>query len=111
MPVPVSSRHEGSLAERGRTAPAIPVPPSSVQSFSHPVIVSVQPSSHYRRFRVDIPTGRFVVSARPADRGARSRRAILDAALPIFERDGYAAASLNQIIAASGLTKGGFYFH
>ena len=46
-----------------------------------------------------------------ADRGTRSRRAILDAAMPIFERDGYAAASLNQIIAASGLTKGGFYFH
>jgi AcrR family transcriptional regulator len=45
------------------------------------------------------------------DRGTRSRRAILDAARPIFERDGFAAASLNQIIAASGLTKGGFYFH
>jgi AcrR family transcriptional regulator len=51
------------------------------------------------------------MSATPADRGTRSRRAILDAAMPIFERDGYAAASLNQIIAASGLTKGGFYFH
>ena len=51
------------------------------------------------------------MTAAPADRGARSRRAILDAAMPIFERDGYAAASLNQIIAASGLTKGGFYFH
>lgn len=47
----------------------------------------------------------------PVDRGTRSRRAILDAAKPIFERDGYAGASLNQIIAASGLTKGGFYFH
>ena len=44
-------------------------------------------------------------------RGERSRRAILDAAFPIFARDGYAAASLNQIIEASGLTKGGFYFH
>lgn len=46
-----------------------------------------------------------------AGRGGRSRRAILDAALPIFARHGYAAASLNQIIEASGLTKGGFYFH
>jgi AcrR family transcriptional regulator len=45
------------------------------------------------------------------DRGTRSRRAILDAARPIFERDGYAGASLNRIIVASGLTKGGFYFH
>ena len=40
------------------------------------------------------------MTAAAADRGTRSRRAILDAATPIFERDGYAAASLNQIIAA-----------
>jgi AcrR family transcriptional regulator len=46
-----------------------------------------------------------------SERGERARRAILDAALPAFARDGYAAASLNQIIDASGLTKGGFYFH
>jgi AcrR family transcriptional regulator len=46
-----------------------------------------------------------------SERGVRARRAILDAALPAFVRDGYAAASLNQIIEASGLTKGGFYFH
>jgi AcrR family transcriptional regulator len=45
------------------------------------------------------------------DRTERSRRAILDAARPVFERSGYAAASLNRIIEASGLTKGGFYFH
>ena len=51
------------------------------------------------------------MTAAATNRGTRSRRAILDAAMPIFERDGYAAASLNQIIAASGLTKGGFYFH
>jgi len=49
--------------------------------------------------------------ARISERGERARRAILDAALPVFARDGYAAASLNQIIEASGLTKGGFYFH
>ena len=51
-----------------------------------------------------------VTTASPT-RGDRSRRAILDAARPIFARDGYAAASLNQIIEASGLTKGGCYFH
>jgi AcrR family transcriptional regulator len=45
------------------------------------------------------------------ERGERSRLAIIDAARPIFAREGYAAASLNQIIEASGLTKGGFYFH
>ena len=45
------------------------------------------------------------------DRADRSRRAILDAAAAIFGERGYTAASLNQIIDASGLTKGGFYFH
>ena len=45
------------------------------------------------------------------DRAGRSRRAILDAAAPIFAERGYEAASLNEIILASGLTKGGFYFH
>jgi AcrR family transcriptional regulator len=44
-------------------------------------------------------------------RAGRSRRAILDAAAPIFAERGYEAASLNEIILASGLTKGGFYFH
>ncbi len=45
------------------------------------------------------------------ERGERSRQAILDAAGPIFAERGYAGASLNAIIRASGLTKGGFYFH
>jgi AcrR family transcriptional regulator len=45
-----------------------------------------------------------------AERADRSRRAILDAAVPIFAERGY-ATSLNEIIRASGLTKGGFYFH
>lgn len=45
------------------------------------------------------------------DRADRSRRAIVDAAAPIFAERGFTAASLNQIIEASGLTKGGFYFH
>jgi TetR/AcrR family transcriptional repressor of nem operon len=49
---------------------------------------------------------------RPAQaRSIASRQAILDAALPFFVRDGFTAASLNQMIAASGMTKGAFYFH
>jgi AcrR family transcriptional regulator len=47
----------------------------------------------------------------PVDRAERSRRAILDAAAPIFAERGYEGASLNEIILTSGLTKGGFYFH
>lgn len=62
---------------------------------------------------LDKPTGRFSSRSMPsnAERTAASRRAVLDAAYPVFRRCGYAAASLNQIIEASGLTKGGFYFH
>jgi AcrR family transcriptional regulator len=56
-------------------------------------------------------TSKAPTTGAPTDRGKHSRRAILDAALPVFRTDGYAAASLNQIIEASGLTKGGFYFH
>jgi len=44
-------------------------------------------------------------------RADRSRRAILEAAAPEFAAHGFAGASLNRIIRASGLTKGGFYFH
>jgi AcrR family transcriptional regulator len=46
-----------------------------------------------------------------AERRGRSRRAILDAAAVEFARHGFAAASLNRIIEASGLTKGGVYNH
>ena len=53
----------------------------------------------------------MAASAETMDRADRSRRAILDAAAPVFAERGYTAASLNQIIEASGLTKGGFYFH
>jgi AcrR family transcriptional regulator len=45
------------------------------------------------------------------ERADRSRRAILDAATPVFAAEGYAGASLNRIIERAGLTKGGFYFH
>jgi AcrR family transcriptional regulator len=53
----------------------------------------------------------MAATAETMDRADRSRRAVLDAAAPIFAERGYTAASLNQIIEASGLTKGGFYFH
>ncbi|HEY7400360.1 MAG TPA: TetR/AcrR family transcriptional regulator [Actinomycetota bacterium] len=45
------------------------------------------------------------------DRAERSRGQILQAARTEFIENGYAGASLNRIILASGLTKGGFYFH
>ncbi|HLW18470.1 MAG TPA: ScbR family autoregulator-binding transcription factor [Actinomycetota bacterium] len=44
-------------------------------------------------------------------RGEGTRRCILDEAALAFARAGYAGTSLNDVIAATGLTKGAFYFH
>lgn len=44
-------------------------------------------------------------------RGEGTRRRILEVAAEAFARDGYAGASLNEVIRATGLTKGAFYFH
>lgn len=45
------------------------------------------------------------------DRGEESRERILAVAGKAFAEAGYAGASLNDILRATGLTKGGFYFH
>lgn len=44
-------------------------------------------------------------------KGGETRRRILEVAAEAFARDGYAGASLNDLIRATGLTKGAFYFH
>ena len=45
------------------------------------------------------------------DRGAETRRRILEVAAEAFADRGYAGTSLNDVLKASGVTKGGFYFH
>ncbi|MFE2266902.1 ScbR family autoregulator-binding transcription factor [Streptomyces griseosporeus] len=45
------------------------------------------------------------------ERGTRSRRAILRAAAEVFDERGYDAASTNEILARSGLTRGALYHH
>jgi len=69
-----------------------------------------------------MPTGRYV-SAMPArpqsktlvrpmqERARQTRVRILETAAAAFARDGYEGSSLNEVIRASGLTKGAFYFH
>ena len=42
---------------------------------------------------------------------ARRRDAILDASLPLFARDGYAGASINEVVAATDVTKPVVYEH
>jgi AcrR family transcriptional regulator len=45
------------------------------------------------------------------ERGGETRRRILEVAAEAFAERGYAGTSLSDVLKASGLTKGGFYFH
>ncbi len=45
------------------------------------------------------------------DRGDATRRHILEVAAGAFAEHGYAGTSLNDVIRAAGVTKGGFYHH
>jgi AcrR family transcriptional regulator len=56
---------------------------------------------------------RALVGERPELAGALpdTRRRLLEAAVPVFARDGYEGATLDAIAAAAGLTKGAVYWH
>jgi AcrR family transcriptional regulator len=45
------------------------------------------------------------------DRAIRTRRKILEAAATVFEQQGFRAATITEILALAGLTKGSLYFH
>lgn len=45
------------------------------------------------------------------DRAIRTRATILTAAAEVFEGRGYQAATITEILAAAGVTKGALYFH
>src|SRR3954447_5437909 len=44
-------------------------------------------------------------------RGHRTRQLIIERAAVVFDRQGFAAATLSQLVEATGLTRGAFYFH
>ncbi|MER5809318.1 ScbR family autoregulator-binding transcription factor [Streptomyces sp. NPDC002033] len=44
-------------------------------------------------------------------RAIRTRQAILAAAAKVFEERGYQAATISEILASAGVTKGALYFH
>src|SRR6266481_6384757 len=44
-------------------------------------------------------------------KGEQTRRKIVEAAAPIFNKRGYAGSSLNELMEATGLKKGGIYRH
>lgn len=45
------------------------------------------------------------------ERAIRTRRRILEAAASVFVEQGYQAATITEILALAGLTKGSLYFH
>src|SRR5437868_14041139 len=44
-------------------------------------------------------------------KGEQTRRKIVEAAAPIFNKRGYEGSSLNELMEATGLKKGGIYRH
>src|SRR5215210_3436426 len=57
------------------------------------------------------PAQRAARPPAPTEKGEETRARVLAVAAKAFAESGYAGASLNDIIKATGLTKGGFYFH
>lgn len=55
-------------------------------------------------------TARTPVRPRQA-RALRTRQALVDAALTLFDRDGLAAVSVDAVVAEAGVAKGTFYVH
>jgi len=53
----------------------------------------------------DLSGGKFMT------KGEQTRRRIVEAAAPIFNRRGYDGSSLNDLMEATGLKKGGIYRH
>lgn len=51
------------------------------------------------------------VKNKKAQQGEATRRALIDAARTLFGEKGYAATSLDEIVAAASVTKGAFYHH
>ncbi|MGW4893516.1 ScbR family autoregulator-binding transcription factor [Kitasatospora sp. NPDC004240] len=45
------------------------------------------------------------------ERAVRTRRAILEAAASVFDEVGYEAATIGEVVARAGVTRGALYFH
>src|SRR4051812_39829903 len=44
-------------------------------------------------------------------RGTRTRRHLIERAAGVFDRNGFKASTLDQMVRATGYTRGAFYFH
>lgn len=56
-------------------------------------------------------TGSFASEARHLGKAARTRAKLMDAAVGVFARDGFEAASVNEIARAADVVNGTFYLH
>ena len=50
-------------------------------------------------------------SLAPGEQDPRSRERLLRAAVAVFDRKGYAAASVREIVEQAGITKPALYYH
>ena len=57
------------------------------------------------------PVGIFIMKTIIDSKGIRTRRKIVAKSLQLFSVKGYFNTSINDILAATGLTKGGLYGH
>jgi AcrR family transcriptional regulator len=64
--------------------------------------------AHIREIRV---TGLFADAARKLGKSERTRARLMDAAVGIFAREGYEAASVNRIAQSADVLKGTLYLH
>ena len=55
--------------------------------------------------------GLFAVEARHQNKSARTRARLMDAAVEVFARDGFEAASVNEIARMAEVANGTFYVH
>ena len=53
----------------------------------------------------------FGEAARGQGKSARTRARLMDAAVAVFARDGFEAASVNEIARAADVANGTFYLH
>ena len=69
----------------------------------------MSPRSHADKIRATIPKVAGV--SRRAQYSASTKRALVDEAARLFTEQGYAATSLDQIVAGARVTKGALYHH
>jgi AcrR family transcriptional regulator len=69
----------------------------------------MSPRSHADKIRATIPKVAGV--SRRAQYSASTKRALVDEAARLFTEQGYAATSLDQVVAAARVTKGALYHH